>query len=94
MKSLTNNTMQNIKLRENYLAVKFLEENKTTSGIIIADTADIKPQRGEITHVGGEQDEFQVGQTILFEKYGAIEVKIGLDTIHIIDKRDVIGFIE
>jgi chaperonin GroES len=37
---------------------------------------------------------FEVGQVILFEKYGAIELKVNDETLHVIDKRDVIGILE
>lgn len=37
---------------------------------------------------------FEVGQVILFEKYGAIELKVDDETLHVIDKRDVIGILE
>lgn len=37
---------------------------------------------------------FEVGQVILFEKYGAIELKVDDEVLHVIDKRDVIGILE
>jgi len=90
----------NIKLMEKYLAVKVEDTNTTKSGIILADTATReKPQQGVITHVGmvGDTYEgpmFEVGQVILFEKYGAIEIKVDDEVLHVIDKRDVIGILE
>jgi len=88
---------------ENYLAVKVEETDKTKSGILLAGTAEKpKPQQGVITHVGvwlEEEDDimepvFKVGQVILFEKYGAIELKVDDEVLSVIDKRDVIGILE
>jgi len=55
-------------------------EEKTTSGIIIPDTAKEKPQRGKIIAVGtGKKDEpmtVKVGDTVLYGKYSGTEVQI------------------
>ncbi len=55
-------------------------EEKTTSGIIIPDTAKEKPQRGTIIAVGsGKKDEpmtVKVGDTVLYGKYSGTEVQI------------------
>ena len=85
---------------ENYLAVKVEETDKTKSGILLAGTAEKpKPQQGVITYVGGEAEHgldniFRDGQVILFEKYGAIELKVDDEVLSVIDKRDVIGILE
>lgn len=77
---------------KNFIAVKISEEKATASGILLADTVEReKPQMGEITHVGGVDSDFSIGDTVLFEKYGAIEIKMGQEVLHIVDKRDVIG---
>lgn len=79
----------------NYLALKVKDNAVTESGIIIADTATReKPSEGEITHVGGEDTTFKVGQVVLFEKYGAIELEVEGETVHMIDKRDVLAVLE
>lgn len=55
-------------------------EEKTTSGIIIPDTAKEKPQRGKIIAVGtGKKDEpmtVKVGDEVLYGKYSGTEVQI------------------
>lgn len=55
-------------------------EEKTSSGIIIPDTAKEKPQRGKIVAVGtGKKDEpmtVKVGDTVLYGKYSGTEVQI------------------
>ncbi len=60
-------------------------EEKTTGGIIIPDTAQEKPQRGEIVAVGegkvGDDGSKQplavkVGDNVLYGKYSGTEVQI------------------
>jgi chaperonin GroES len=54
-------------------------ETKTTSGIIIPDTAQEKPQRGTVVAVGpGKKDEpmtVSVGDVVLYGKYSGTEFK-------------------
>ena len=56
----------------------FPAEEKTTGGIIIPDTAQEKPQKGEIVAVGpGKEDNamtVKVGDTVLYGKYGGQEL--------------------
>jgi chaperonin GroES len=53
-------------------------EEKTTSGIIIPDTAKEKPQEGVVVAVGnGKKDEpmsVQIGDHILYGKYSGTEI--------------------
>ncbi len=60
-------------------------EEKTASGLIIPDSAQEKPQRGEILAIGegkvGEDGKKQplavkVGDTVLYGKYSGTEVQI------------------
>jgi len=55
-------------------------ETKTTSGIIIPDTAKEKPQRGTVVAVGtGLKDQpmtVKVGDSVLYGKYSGTEVSI------------------
>ena len=54
-------------------------ETKTESGIIIPDTAQEKPQKGEVVSVGkGTKDNpmtVKQGDIILYGKYGGTELK-------------------
>lgn len=53
-------------------------EEKTSSGIIIPDTAKEKPQRGEVVAVGPGKDgnlmTVQVGDIVLYGKYAGQEL--------------------
>lgn len=55
-------------------------EEKTSSGIIIPDTAKEKPQKGTIVAVGdGKKDEpltVKVGDSVLYGKYAGTEVTV------------------
>lgn len=55
-------------------------EEKTASGIIIPDTAQEKPQKGQIVAVGnGKKDEpltVKVGDTVLYGKYAGTEISV------------------
>lgn len=56
----------------------FPAEEKTLGGIIIPDTAKEKPQKGEIVAVGPGKDgnamTVQIGDTVLYGKYGGQEL--------------------
>jgi chaperonin GroES len=83
------------------LIVEVLEEDMTTiSGIVLPDTAQEKPQRGRVLAVGpGPRDEdgeyipmdVEVGDEIIFSKYGGTEIKIGVDEVLILRESDVLA---
>ncbi len=55
-------------------------DTKTSSGIIIPDTAKEKPQRGTVMAVGpGKKDEpvsVKVGDSVLYGKYSGTEINV------------------
>ena len=78
-------------------------EEKTSGGIIIPDTAQEKPQEGEVVAVGpGARDDrgqripidVTVGDRILFGKWSGTEVKIDGKDYVIIKQDDVMGVLE
>jgi len=83
------------------LIVEILEEEETTtSGIVLPDTAKEKPQRGKVLAVGpgGRNDSGEVvpmdvaeGDEIIFSKYGGTEVKVGVDDVLILRQTDVLA---
>ena len=79
------------------------EDQKTPGGIIIPDTAQEKPQEGEIIAVGpgaidenGKriQPEVKTGDFVLFGKWSGTEVKIDGEDLLIMKESDVMGIIE
>ncbi|MBP6013355.1 MAG: co-chaperone GroES [Alphaproteobacteria bacterium] len=86
------------------VVVKRVQEDvKTAGGIIIPDTAQEKPQEGEIVAVGpggrdekGDriQPEVKVGDRILFGKWSGTEVKIDGQDLLIMKESDIMGVLE
>jgi chaperonin GroES len=83
------------------LIVEALEEEETTSsGIVLPDTAKEKPQRGRVLAVGpGPRDEdgeyikmdVEEGDVIIYSKYGGTEIKLGTDEYLILRESDVLA---
>ena len=76
------------------------EEEMTISGIVLPDTAKEKPQRGKVLSVGpGARDEdgdyikmdVEVGDEIIFSKYGGTEIKLGTDDVLVLRETDVLA---
>ncbi len=79
------------------------EEETTTGGIIIPDTAKEKPMQGEILAVGpGARDEkgevvpldVKVGDHVLFGKWSGNEVKFDGEELAIMKEADIMGVLE
>jgi len=90
-------------LQDRLLVRRLNAEEKTSGGIIIPDTAQEKPQEGEIVAVGpGGRDErgqrvpveVSVGDRILFGKWSGTEVKIEGKDYVILKETDVMGVLE
>ena len=83
------------------LIVEALEEEETTSsGIVLPDTAKEKPQRGRVLAVGpgardehGKRIEMDVaeGEEVIFSKYGGTEIRLGTDEVLILRESDVLA---
>jgi chaperonin GroES len=78
-------------------------EQKSTGGIIIPDTAQEKPQQGEVVAVGpGGRDEagklipldVKVGDRVLFGKWSGTEVKLDGTEYLIMKESDIMGIVE
>jgi chaperonin GroES len=90
-------------LGDRVLVKRVKEEEKTKGGIIIPDTAQEKPQEGEVVAVGpGARDEdgeriemdVKVGDRILFGKWSGTEVQIDGDDLLIMKESDILGIID
>ena len=72
-------------------------ETTTTSGIIIPDTAQEKPQKGTIVAIGsGKKDEpitVKVGDTVLYGKYSGTELKLEGKDFLIMREADILAII-
>ena len=76
------------------------EDQKTPGGIIIPDTAQEKPQEGEVIAVGpGARDDagkvqpldVKPGDRILFGKWSGTEVKLDGKDLLIMKESDILG---
>ena len=90
-------------LHDRIIVERLAEDEKTTGGIIIPDSAKEKPQRGRVLAVGkgkvGEDGtvrplDLKSGDTVLFGKYAGTEVKIGTEDRLIMREDDVLAVIE
>lgn len=78
-------------------------EEKTAGGIIIPDSAQEKPQQGEVIAVGpgarGDDNELipldvKAGDRVLFGKWSGTEVKIDGEDLLIMKESDIMGILE
>ena len=89
-------------LHDRLLLKPILAETKTKSGIIIPDTAQEKPQQGQVVAVGGgkrlEDGRLQpmgvkVGDKVIYGKWSGTEVKLdGVDHV-ILKEEDLFGIV-
>ena len=92
-----------IKPLEDRIVIKSLEAEQTTaSGLVIPDTAKEKPQEGEVLAVGpGRIDDngnrvpldVNVGDRVIYSKYGGTEIKHGGEEFLILSARDVLAIV-
>ncbi len=95
----------NLKPLDDRIVVKPNEaETQTASGLVIPDTAKEKPQQGTVLAVGpGKRAEssgevipvgIEVGQTVLYSKYGGTEVTVSGEDVLVLNARDVLAIVE
>jgi chaperonin GroES len=90
-------------LHDRLLVRRVEQDEKTSGGIIIPDTAKEKPMEGEVIAAGnGARTEdgktipmdVKVGDRILFGKWSGTEVKVDGEELLIIKESDVMGVVE
>ena len=90
-------------LHDRVLVRRVEQDMKTAGGIIIPDTAQEKPQEGEVVAAGpGERDDggklhslgVAVGDRILFGKWSGTEVKVDGEELLIMKESDILGVID
>jgi chaperonin GroES len=89
-------------LHDRVVVRRLTADEKTKGGIIIPDTAQEKPQEGEIVAVGpGARDEagkiqpldVKAGDKVLFGKWSGTEVKIDDEELLIMKESDIMGVV-
>jgi chaperonin GroES len=87
-------------LHDRVVVRRLEQEEKTSGGIIIPDTAKEKPQQGEIIAVGpGARDEsgkvnpldVKPGDKVLFGKWSGTEVRIDNEDLLVMKEADIMG---
>lgn len=87
-------------LHDRILVRRMAEDDKTTGGIIIPDTAKEKPQKGEVVATGKgrvTEDgktlplEVKAGDKILFGKYSGTEIKLNGEEFLMMREDDILG---
>jgi chaperonin GroES len=90
-------------LQDRVLIRRLDQDEKTSGGIIIPDTAKEKPMEGEVIGAGpGARDEkgelhpldVKIGDRVLFGKWAGTEVKIDGEDLVIMKESDILGVIE
>ncbi len=72
-------------------------EEKTSSGIIIPDSAKEKPRIGTVIAVGTDEDlreKVKEGNKVLFAKYGGDEVEMNGKEYRILQRSDILAVVE
>ena len=80
-------------LGKRVLVKRLEEENTTSSGIIIPDSAKEKPSQGEVMAVSSQVSELAIKDKILFGKYSGNEVTLEGEKYLVIDVEDIFGII-
>ncbi|MCQ3812863.1 MAG: co-chaperone GroES [Acidimicrobiia bacterium] len=92
----------NLQPLEDRIVVRSNEaESTTASGLVIPDTAQEKPQQGEVIAVGpGRRSDHNgeiipvdvaVGDTVVYSKYGGTEITVKGEDLLILNARDVLA---
>jgi chaperonin GroES len=84
------------------VVVKVVKEEKTAGGLVLPDTAQEKPQTGEVLAVGPgkmldngtrQAVDVNVGDKVLFAKYSGTEVKLEGETYLLLSEKDLLGVV-
>jgi chaperonin GroES len=95
----------NLKPLGDRLIVRAIEEEETTSsGIVLPDTAKEKPQKGKVIAVGdgkvnedtGKRTPLDVaeGDEVLYSKYGGTEIKVDGEELLVLRESDVLAKVQ
>ncbi len=79
-------------------------ESTTASGLVIPDTAQEKPQQGDVLAVGPGRRSDQTGDlvpmdvaegdTVVYSKYGGTEITVEGEDLLILNARDVLAIVK
>ena len=90
-------------LHDRIIVKRLPEEEKTSGGIIIPDTAKEKPHRGKVLSTGQGRTtdegkklplEVKKGDEVLFGKYSGTEFKMGEEELLMMREEDIYGVVK
>ncbi len=71
------------------------QEEKTTSGIVLPQTAKGKPQTAKVIRIGDlENGKVSEGDLVVFAKYSGTEITLDDEDYLILDSDDLLGIVE
>ncbi|CAG9265731.1 cochaperonin GroES [Paraburkholderia unamae] len=89
-------------LHDRVIVKRLDQETRTTSGIVIPDSAAEKPDQGEVLAVGpGRRDndgrriapDLSVGDRVLFGKYAGQTVKVDGNELLVLREEDIVAVV-
>jgi len=89
-------------LHDRVIIKRLDQETKTSSGIVIPESAAEKPDQGEVIAVGpGKRDsdgkriepDLKVGERVLFGKYAGQQVKVDGNELLVLREEDVVAVV-
>lgn len=91
----------NIRPLDDRVVVKPVEaDEKTAGGIVLPDSAQEKPQRGQVVAVGpgrlldnGQRGDMSVavGDEVIYGKYGGSDIEVSGDEVKILRESDILA---
>ncbi|HEY9765697.1 MAG TPA: co-chaperone GroES [Chroococcales cyanobacterium] len=99
---MTSATQTKIRPLGDRVVVKVVKQEMTSGGIVLPDTAQEKPQLGEVIAVGtgrlmdnGNRAKMEVGagNKVLFAKYAGTEIKLDGEEYLVISEKDILGVV-
>ena len=90
-------------LRDKVVVKPSAEEEKTSGGIFLPDSAKKKPQEGKVVAVGTGKllDDgsikpltVKIGDTVMFSKYGGTEVTVDGEDVVLLDEDQIFAIVE
>src|SRR5438128_506019 len=90
-------------LSDRILVKSVTAEEKTAGGIVLPDTAQEKPQQGDVVAVGPGKImdngkvapmDVKVGDKVYYGKYSGTEVKLNGEELVVLRQDDILGIVE
>lgn len=83
-----------IKPQGSKILIKVDEKTETKSGIKIISNTHIITEDAEILAIGPEVSKVKIGDRIMFKTWVLDQIKIGEETHHFLDEKDILAICE